>query len=164
MKRIIVILAILKLIIGSATAQIGESTYDYRVRNQLNELGLKYEITSSGDFRVIFNMGNGRTQLVVIYSKTYYYESMEIREITSIAAKVKYKSDFVQTLLFQLLEKNFSYKLGSWQMHGGESPYILQFAVRISANSPANILEECIKLATKEADRVEEIITEEDLH
>ena len=52
------------MLFSSAQAQIGEPESDSRVRNQLDALGLKYSLTDNGNYKVVFDMGEGRTQLV----------------------------------------------------------------------------------------------------
>jgi hypothetical protein len=140
------------------------SAQDSRVRSALDNAGLKYTITDNGNFKIPFDMGNGRTQVVIVNSKTYEFGGAEIREIFSVAAIVSSKSAFTQNNLFKLLELNETYKIGAWQIHGGESPYILQFAIRAGANTSSSILADLIKLAAKTADDMEERLTEEDKH
>jgi hypothetical protein len=140
------------------------SAQDSRVRSALDNAGLKYTITDNGNFKIPFDMGNGRTQVVIVNSKTYEFGGAEIREIFSVAAIVSSKSAFTQNNLFRLLELNETYKIGAWQIHGGESPYILQFAIRAGANTPSSILADLIKLAATTADDMEQRLTEEDKH
>jgi hypothetical protein len=140
------------------------SAQDSRVRSALDNAGLKYTITDNGNFKIPFDMGNGRTQVVIVNSKTYEFGGAEIREIFSVAAAVSSKSAFTQNNLFRLLELNETYKIGAWQIHGGESPYILQFAIRAGANTSSSILADLIKLAAKTADDMEQRLTDEDKH
>jgi hypothetical protein len=143
-------------------AQLGEASHDQRVKTQLDKLGINYSITEHGDFKVIFEMDNDRTQMVFIESNTNKYEGMEIREVKSIAAIKNRKSEYTQPLLLSLLELNQTYKLGAWQIHGGEEPYILQFAIRLSANATQTVLDDSIRLAAYIADEMEKEITNQD--
>jgi len=140
------------------------SAQDSRVRSALDNAGLKYTITDNGNFKIPFDMGNGRTQVVIVNSKTYEFGGAEIREIFSVAAIVSSKSAFTHNNLFKLLELNETYKIGAWQIHGGESPYILQFAIRAGANTSSSILADLIKLAARTADDMEQRLTDEDKH
>ncbi|MEN9443962.1 MAG: hypothetical protein RIS47_852 [Bacteroidota bacterium] len=140
-------------------AQLGEVNYDSRIKTQLDELGLKYTITDSGNFKLGFDIENNRTQTVVIRSKTYTYEGMEIREINATAQVAKDKFEFKITNLFDLLERNQTYKVGAWQIHGGESPYVLEFALKISAEAKSDALDKFVRLAAKISDAVELEIT-----
>jgi hypothetical protein len=143
-------------------AQIGEINYDNRIKTKLDALGIKYSITEQGAFKVIFEMGKNRTQLVVIKSNTHEYGGMEIREISSVAAGCQIRSEFSQENLFYLLEKNETYKLGAWQIHGGSAPFLLEYSLRISANAAQSVLDDLIRLAAKVADDMEQALTDED--
>jgi hypothetical protein len=152
----------LKTLGGSSSSS--SSNGDSRIKRQLDALGLKYEVTETGKFKVIFDMGGDRTQLVIIYSKTYEYGGIEIREIYSTAASATDKTEYTQTTLLTLLEKNQSYKVGSWQIDGGTSPFILQFGLRISATVSQDVLKEMLLLAARAADEMEQKLTEGDKH
>lgn len=152
------------MLLSSAHAQIGEPESDSRVRNQLESLGLKYSMTDNGNYKVVFDMGEGRTQLVVIYSNTYNYNGMEVREITSTAMSTDDKRGFTQPTLFDLLERNQTYKIGAWQINGGTAPFILEFGIRMSANSSQSVFDELIRLAARMADELEQELTSGDDH
>jgi hypothetical protein len=144
--------------------QIGDDISDSRVKTKLEALDLKYEITDEGNFKVVFAMEKKRSQLVIIKSKTYNYEGIEIREIFSVAAVANKKNEFTQSVLFSLLELNETYKLGAWQIDGGESPFVLEFSLKISANSTQSVLSEAIMLAAKVAEEMEQKLTGDDKH
>jgi hypothetical protein len=152
------------MLFSSAQAQIGEPESDSRVKNQLDALGLKYSMTDNGNYKVVFDMGEGRTQLVVIYSNTYNYNGMEVREITSTAMSTTDKKGFTQPTLFDLLERNQTYKIGAWQINGGTAPFILEFGIRMSANSSQSVFDELIRLAARMADELEQELTSGDDH
>jgi hypothetical protein len=151
---------------GSAFCQLGDEqpNYDVRIKNKLDSLGIKYTITESGNFKVVFNTKDGRTQLVLIYSKTNMYKGLEIREVKSVADKKENKADFSQEVLYNILEENQTYKVGAWQIFGGNAPYLLEFALRISANASQTILDDLIRLAAKVADEMELKLTGADEH
>lgn len=138
-------------------AQLGddEVNYDVRVKEALEEADLKYNIVDNGNFHLVFELEGGRTQLVIIKSKTFEYGNMEIREIISIAAKADNKKFFKRDMLFDILERNEQYVLGAWQIDGGEAPYFLEFSVKLSANSNPKVLNSALILAAKIADEVE---------
>jgi len=67
---------------------IGKSNRpDHRVSSILDQLGLNYEVDGDGDFRLLFGLGDGRSQLVFVDSKTYRYQGLEVRSIWSPAYK-----------------------------------------------------------------------------
>ncbi len=141
-----------------SVAQLGddEINYDTRVKNALEEADLKYSIADNGNFKLVFELDGKRTQLVIIKSGTFEYGGMEIREIISIAAKSDNKKFFKRDLLFDVLERNETYKLGAWQIDGGEAPYFLEFSIKVSANANPDVLKQVLFLASKVADELEE--------
>jgi hypothetical protein len=51
---------------------------------------------------------------------------------------------------------NETYKLGAWQIDGGEAPYFLEFSIKVSANANPDVLKQVLFLASKVADELEE--------
>lgn len=143
-------------------SQKADGKPDERVKAQLERLGLKYTLSETGNYKVVFDMGNERTQLVVINSNTYEFGSQEIRELYSVAALFNSPDEINKDLLFKLLELNETYKVGAWQINGGKSPYLVQFAVRLSATAPDKALDELIRLAAGKADELELEVTKKD--
>ncbi|MCS6981915.1 MAG: hypothetical protein N2110_07350 [Flavobacteriales bacterium] len=143
-------------------SQKNQAKPDERVKTQLERLGLKYTLSETGNFKVVFDMGNERTQLVVVNSNTYELGSQEIRELYSVAALFNSPDEMSKDLLFKLLELNETYKIGAWQINGGKSPYLVQFAVRLSASAPDKALDELIRLAAGKADEMELELTQKD--
>lgn len=56
---------------------------DARVRSVLEELGVKYAVDDDFDFRVLFEVEDGRTQSAIVRSQTEQFMGIEIREILS---------------------------------------------------------------------------------
>jgi hypothetical protein len=138
-----------------------EINYDSRVKSSLDNLGLEYSITGTGNFKVLFETGEGRTQLVFISSDTEKLGEMEIREIFAIAAILE-PDDLSQSSLFSLLELNDNYMLGAWQIHGERGDYLLLFSVKMSANTTQSALYDLIELAAIVADDMEQKLTNKD--
>lgn len=150
------------LLFAITTQMVGQSSdpiYDPSIKAKLDSLEIKYTISDKGNFRIVFNMGKERTQLVVVNSAKYEYGGLQIREITSTAAITQERSTISRDTLFLLLEKNQTYKLGAWQINGGTSPFVFEFGLRINANSSAAILEEMMMLAAKVADEMEQSLS-----
>jgi hypothetical protein len=160
-KQIILTMLFLTVANVSAFCQYGETPYDNRVKTKLDALGIKYEITSKGNFKIIFKMENERTQLVIINSVTYQYGNIEVREIYSRAAYVASKTAFNQSNLFYILQENAEKKIGAWQIDGTDD-FSLNFSLRASANATQSNLEDMINLAAKVADAMEQKLTDED--
>ena len=86
--------------------------YDRRVEKKLKKLDFNYKITKKGDFKLMFNVEDGRTQLVFINSNTEEYRDFEIREIWSIAYKSS-DEQFPAKVANKLLEDTSRRKLGA---------------------------------------------------
>jgi hypothetical protein len=93
---------------------IGAKQGDSRVQALLNELELEYDIDSDGDFRVGFQLEDGRTQLAFIRSETTQFGKFDIREIFSVAhiSDGPLDADLANALLIY----NAHVKLGSWRV------------------------------------------------
>ncbi len=132
----------------------GEAKADARVRKALEALEIKYEIDSDGDFRVLFEMGEGRSQLAIVRSMTTEYRNLEVREIWSVG----YKSEgekFPADVANALLEDTFPKKLGAWAKMDNLAIFVVKFA----ADCDNETLLSCLKLALEAADTMEEKFT-----
>lgn len=137
-----------------ALAQVGEeSSPDPRVKKLLDELHLKYEISPNGNYRLINDVGNDRTQLVIIDSETNTYDGMEIREIWSTGFESS--GPLSAQVANALLDDTMSNKLALWATYtknDGKHSAIL--VARISANANARTLRTAIE-AVNQADKME---------
>lgn len=141
---------------GAVHGQVGDdaATGDYRVQRILEEREIIYEIDSDGDFKVTFDLGEGRSQLAFIMSKTNQYGNLEIREIWSIGYRSATEK-FPAAVANLLLEDTLPKKLGGWAKHGD----LAVFMVRISANADAESLMNALTVAMQSADEIEERLT-----
>ena len=119
-------------------ARLQASGPDQRVEKALKKLGLKYAVHKNGDFKLIFTTRGDRTQVVFINSRTETLRKMEIREIWSPVAK--FSSTPPSALSQALLEKNGSFKIGSYAYKKAGDVYVLVFHAQISANASAEEL------------------------
>ena len=143
--------------VAPVLAQLGDEEEvapksDARVRAALNEAGLKFEVDSDGDYRVILKYeSSGRSQLVFINSDTEKFENMEIREVWSIGAESK--SGFTRPQLESLLKLNNGYKMGSWRLTSNGQRAI--FCVTASARANAESLKAIADLVARATDELE---------
>jgi len=148
-------LIVLLLCAGNAWAQLGDDTpdVDERVREILKARDINYTVDKDGDFKVTFDMGNGRTQLAFVISKTHTYRNLEVREIWACGYRSSEESgDFPASVANQLLEDTFSKKLGAWAKMGS----VAVFVVKISASADEETLMSALNLAVNAADEMEE--------
>ena len=140
---------------------IGAKQGDSRVQALLNELEMKYDIDSDGDFRVGFQLEDGRTQLAFIRSETTQFGKFDIREIFAVAhiSDGPLDADLANALLIY----NAHIKLGSWRVQRqDDDKCVVAFAVQIAANADAKSLYTAINLVINTADDVERKLDEED--
>lgn len=138
-----------------ALAQVGDegAPPDPRVKALLDKLELQYEVSELGNYRLLYDCGDDRTQLIIVDSETNTYNGMEIREIWSTG----YESDkpFSASVANTLLEDTMANKLALWASYkktDGKHAAIL--VARISANANAKTLQDAIE-AVNDADKME---------
>jgi len=127
---------------------------DPRVGRVLDELEYGYEIDKDGDFKLQFDLGEGRSQVGFINSNTQSFGDIEIREVYSVGCIVGGPPD--AQLLSSLLQHNGVVKLGAWrisELQNGDVAII--FAAHIAADTDARTLGAIIELVLKTADEFE---------
>ena len=141
-------------------ARLQASGPDQRVEKALKKLGLKYAVHKNGDFKLVLATEGDRTQVVFINSDTEMLRKMEIREIWSPAAK--FSSTPPPALSQALLEKNSSFKIGSYAYKKAGDVYVLVFHAQISANASAEELLSVVIGVAGAADAAESDIMQTD--
>lgn len=156
MKQIFLVAAVAGALIGTAgMAQAADP--DRAVGRLLDGLKYTYEVDEDGDYKLIFDMENDRTQLVFVRSSVETYGSHHIREIWSPG----YKSpgpQFPALVSNRLLEDSNASKLGAWVKQGE----MAMFVVKIDADASAQVLSDAIDAASKSADAIELELTSKD--
>lgn len=134
---------------------------DPRVVRALESTGLKFEIDEDGDFKILVEFKDGRSQLGFINSSTERYGSLEIREIWSTAAVGK--GSLSEDMANLLLIKNNQVKFRVWRLRetqGGKIAVI--FAAHVSADTDGESLRSVVELVFGEADALEEKVNGDD--
>jgi hypothetical protein len=145
---------------GTSTGSSTTSTTD--LKQKIEATGFSYKVTENGDYHLTVKRDDGRTQLVVVNSKTQTFKDMELREIWSPIKKITSKSElgFANGLL--LLERNETLKLGAWQISGENSPYLINLSITASASVASHDLKKIIEFIAEEADTREKELTQKD--
>lgn len=133
---------------------IGATTGDPRVRRLLEQLEWKYTVDSDSDFKILFDMGQGRSQQGFICSKTQSLAGLEIREMFSIG----YECDgpLPATVANLLLQMNSRVKLGAWRAIRLDSGrHLAMFGAQIAANTDAHTLKTTFLAILGVADEIE---------
>lgn len=128
---------------------------DQRIFDALEEKGVSYDIDEdAGDFIVLVELNQGRTQKVVVNSYTREFMGVEMRDISSIALVSQGPFD-ARTANF-LLRENVNVNFGAWQiMRDDENTHYAIFCMTISANLRAEFLVELIGMVAGTADEIE---------
>ena len=140
------------LMLGSAAAQAAEA--DRSIGRQLDSLGYNHEIDADGDYQMVFDMDDGRSQLVYVRSAIENYGSLSVREIWSPGFRIK-GGDFPAAVANRLLVDSNTAKIGSWVRQGDIAMYV----VKIDSNASADQLSDAIDAAIKTADKLEQELT-----
>lgn len=162
MKTQLATLALLAFASAAPThAQVGDAQkHDTRIESLLDNAGLKYEIDSDGDFKLLFGLDDDRTHIVWINSNTERYGHLEIREIWAVGL---HSSEQLHADLHRsLLERNNQYKLGSWKLQRISRGEGAIFYVQVAANLDRESLMSSIKIVAESADELEEELTGKD--
>ena len=140
---------------------IGSKQGDRRVQALLDDMELKYEIDRDGDFKVVFALEGGRSQVAFIRSETESLGKFEIREILSVGYTSEGPLDGATANA--LLIYNDHVKLGSWRVaRQHHDTCIAIFSAQIAANIDAKSLFTTLAAVIQTADEVEEKLTNED--
>lgn len=146
-----------------AAAQIGtKKEADRRIAPLLEKADLKYEIDKDGDYKLINNFDDDRSQLIFINSRTTKLGTLEIREIWSVG----YISDGVvpDEVLKDLLEENARVKLGGWEVRSFSGREAGVFRAQIAADTDEVTLLLTMQAVSKTADQKEkELMSKDDL-
>lgn len=127
---------------------------DPLVEGQLKALDYSYEIDEDGDFKLVFDLEDGRSQLVFVRSPVEEYGTLRVREIWSPGFAVE-GDDFPAVVANRLLAESNDAKIGSWVKQGGTA----MFVVKIDAAAPADQLADALSAAVHTADALEEELT-----
>lgn len=138
-------------------------TADPRVKAALDKAGLKYEVTTDGDFKVLMRFDDTRTQIILINSNTEKLKetNLEIREVYSAAYKTN--GNLPPEVANQLMKDSQKRKIGAWElisMSNGTSMAI--FNAKVGADISGDNLEKVISLVGVRADVMEKELTSED--
>jgi hypothetical protein len=154
MKKLFAAIAGATLLLGQPAFAASEpappQTPDKMVKAHLDGKGIKYEIDKDGDFKVLYKVGGGRTQIAWVRSRVNVYGNLKVREIWSPG----YKSDgddYPALIANTLLDKNHGVKLGAWEAQG----VMAMFVVKIPADASADQLLDAIEATVNSADEVE---------
>lgn len=150
MKRLVLVSVILMCL---SSLLFAAEPVDNRVISLLNSLGFNYDIDSENDFRLLMDLGDGRSQEIFINSATNTSRGQEIREVWSIA--IVYDDSIPQEAAQRVLLDSYDKIIGSWYaIQNGES-YYLAFCAKIPADASSTYMNSAILAVARGADSME---------
>jgi len=152
MKRIAVALLLAVTATGAHAADA-----DKAVGRALDTLKYTYEVDEDGDYKMVFDMDDGRSQLAFVRSTVEEFGKHRIREIWSPAYNSPGKQ-FPAAVANRLLEDSQDAKMGAWV----KQDQLAMFVVKVDANATPEALSDAIDAAVRTADAMELELTEQD--
>jgi hypothetical protein len=135
-------------------------TVDARVERLLKEVAAEYTVDEDGDFRLVYDIGGGRSQLIWIPSGTSDFGALEIRQVWSIAHRSQ--GPLPAELANRLLDRNGAVILGAWLTEPAGDELGVIFAVQVAAEADALSLRSAIHAVATTADAMENELTGKD--
>jgi hypothetical protein len=156
---------VVSMALGASVAQAQDApapapTADARVQRLLAEVAAEYTVDEDGDFRLVYDIGGGRSQLVWIPSSTSDFGALEIRQIWSIAHRSK--GPLPADLANRLLDRNGAVILGAWLTEPAGDELGIIFAVQVAAETDMLSLRSAIHAVATTADAMEKELTGQD--
>jgi hypothetical protein len=134
---------------------------DPRVARALDALDINYQIDSDGDFKIGFELEDGRTQEGFIRSQTYEFMDLELREIFSVGLSSRGSFDARTANL--LLQENEDKKIGAWSVISDrEDNHLAIYTVKIAADLDGKELVGAIFAVLNTADDMEKRLSGRD--
>jgi len=152
MKRIA---AALLLAVTATGAHAADA--DKAVGRALDTLKYTYEVDEDGDYKMVFDMDDGRSQLAFVRSTVEEFGKHRIREIWSPAYNSPGKQ-FPAAVANRLHEDSQDAKMGAWV----KQDQLAMFVVKVDANATPEALSDAIDAAVRTADAMELELTEQD--
>ena len=162
MKAASIALACL-LLAAVNTAGAAKGTADAGVAKKLDALGLKYDVDGDGDYKLLFEIDGGRSQIVWVRSPVETLGGMRIREILSISGKSPRPSGdegitTAATAATAALLASNRQKLGGWVLKGSDDNQAFYYVAQIPADLGADDLGVVVRSIAKDADGFEEML------
>ena len=152
MKSIVTALLLTATMFGAHAAEP-----DKAVGRVLKQLDYPYEIDEDGDYKLVFDAGEDRTQLVFVRSSVEEFGSQQVREVWSPGYHSSTDA-FPAAVANRLLEDSQDAKMGGWV----KQQKVAMFVVKLDAAASAEALSDAIDAASRTADAIELELTQQD--
>jgi len=130
---------------------------DPAIARQLDSLEYKYEVDDDGDYKLAFDMDNGRSQLAFVISALESFGEVKVREVWAPAYRAS-NGAFPEEVANRLLEDSNSSKLGGWVKQGDTAVFV----VKLAADATQSQLDDALDFVLRTADQMELELTGKD--
>jgi hypothetical protein len=129
------------------------------IKAALDQLQLIYEETKAGNFKLIFDISDGRTQVVIIQTNTRDYKGLRIRDIWAPA--MNSTGPLTAEVGNRLLMDSEFRELGAWEVIPGEEGEedTVAFTVKVAADATPALIHAALLQAVNTADELERELT-----
>lgn len=124
---------------------------DRALQKLLDKGKVRYTLDESGSFKVTYDVGGGRTQLVYVRSTTASFGALKLRDVLSIGHAVA-EAELPAPLARRMLSDSAETKLGGWTLQGRHLVYMS----KIPADSDLRRLLDALSFTATVADRLEQ--------
>jgi tetratricopeptide (TPR) repeat protein len=137
-----------------ASGQPAKGQADPRVREILAGSDLKYSVNPDGNYKIIFDVGSGRTQILFVESNVETLGGLEIREVWSPIGQTA-EGSFPQTTADRLLRVGGALKVGAVEVVTVDGKPTAYFSAKVPADLNAEQLMKVINAVATTADENE---------
>jgi hypothetical protein len=156
-------------VLTAATLLIGQITVahagapDPRVAEILKAADLKFNVDSDGDYAVVINMPNNRSQLVIVTSAVQTINGFEIREMYSPGyTNGQAEQDFPAPVMFKLMKESNKNKVGAWEVMKINGKSTAVFNAKVPTAIDGKSLIDVLRIVAIRADAVESELMQKD--
>lgn len=142
---------------ADAQADATQRSADPAIGRHLDSLKYDYQVDDDGDYKLTFDMDNGRTQLAFVISAVEKFGAFQVREVWAPAYRAT-GGEFPAAVANRLLDDSNASKLGGWVRQGD----MAVFVVKLAADATAAQLDDAIDFVLRSADQMEQELTGRD--
>ncbi len=130
------------------------------ITDLLDQSKIPYEVDDQGNYKILREYDDKRTQLVFIYGRAWDYQGIKIREIWAPAFRLG--GDLPADLANKLLLKSQVAKVGGWQVIEIGQERMAAYAIKVVDRMTADELRKWIDYVASYADTMEQEVTGKD--
>lgn len=130
--------------------EVAKKVPDASVATRLDAKDTPYTVDDDGDYRILVNVAEDRSQLVWVRSIVHKTDEQRVREIWTYGLRSEERR-IPSHVANRLLSENMDLIVGAWARQDGNAILV----VKINADADADTLDEAIDLAASIGDRME---------